>query len=165
MTDDRIRTSDADRDLVAGQLRDHYAEGRLTRDEFDERLATTLTARTFEDLRQVLTDLPGSRLVPARPGPAPLTAPPPHPAFRYRRRGPRVFPVLMLALLAVLLISGGGAALVAAKIIAIAAAIMFAIFILTVFTAARFVRRVRRHWYQHQLEQRSFYHQASSWPQ
>jgi hypothetical protein len=56
--DDRIRTSDADRDRVAARLRDHFAEGRLTRDELEERIAATLNARTFGDLRQVLTDLP-----------------------------------------------------------------------------------------------------------
>ena len=59
--DDRFRTSDADRDRVAALLRDHFAEGRLTREELDERLTATLSATTFGDLRRVLADLPGAR--------------------------------------------------------------------------------------------------------
>ena len=61
--DDRLRTSDADRDRVTALLRDHFAAGRLTRQELDERLTATLNATTFGDLRRVLADLPG-------PGPA-----------------------------------------------------------------------------------------------
>src|SRR5215470_11013679 len=56
--DDRIRTSDADRERVAARLRDHFAEGRLTREELDERLAAALNAKTHGDLRRVLADLP-----------------------------------------------------------------------------------------------------------
>ena len=56
--DDRIRISDADRELAAAQLRDHFAEGRLTRAELDERIMATLTARTAGDLRRVMADLP-----------------------------------------------------------------------------------------------------------
>ncbi len=56
--DDRIRVSDADREHAAAQLRDHFAEGRLTRDELDERIIAILTARTTGDLRRVLADLP-----------------------------------------------------------------------------------------------------------
>ncbi|HKA95790.1 MAG TPA: DUF1707 domain-containing protein, partial [Streptosporangiaceae bacterium] len=40
--DDRIRVSDADRDRVAARLRDHFAEGRLTQDELDERISAAL---------------------------------------------------------------------------------------------------------------------------
>ena len=57
--DDRFRTSDADRDRVAALLRDHFAAGRLTLSELDERLTATLAAKTFGDLRRVLADLPG----------------------------------------------------------------------------------------------------------
>jgi DNA-binding PadR family transcriptional regulator len=56
--DDRIRTSDADRDRVTARLRDHYAEGRLTHAELDERMTAALTARTFGDLREIMADLP-----------------------------------------------------------------------------------------------------------
>ena len=56
--DDSIRVSDADRDRVTARLRDHYAEGRLTHAELDERMTAALTARTFGDLRKIMADLP-----------------------------------------------------------------------------------------------------------
>jgi hypothetical protein len=56
--DDHIRTAEADRERVAERLREHYAQGRLSAGEFDERLAAALSATTFADLRQTLTDLP-----------------------------------------------------------------------------------------------------------
>lgn len=56
--DDHLRASDADRDRVAMLLRDHYAAGRLTPGELDDRLATALAAATLGDLRQALADLP-----------------------------------------------------------------------------------------------------------
>ena len=55
---DRFRVSDADRDRAAALLRDHFAAGRLTAEELDERLTAALRARTFGDLRPVLADLP-----------------------------------------------------------------------------------------------------------
>ena len=42
-----MRASDADRDKVAAALREHCAQGRLTMDEFDERLEQLYTARTL----------------------------------------------------------------------------------------------------------------------
>ena len=58
VVDDRIRISDADRECAAARLRDHFAEGRLTRAELDERIIAILTARTAGDLRRALADLP-----------------------------------------------------------------------------------------------------------
>ena len=63
-----MRASDADRDKVADVLRDAYADGRLTRDEVDERLSATYTAMTYGELVPVLHDLPvpdGTINVPA----------------------------------------------------------------------------------------------------
>jgi DNA-binding PadR family transcriptional regulator len=57
--DDRIRISDADRERATARLRDHYAEGRLTREELDERVTAALNARIIGDLRRVMADLPG----------------------------------------------------------------------------------------------------------
>jgi hypothetical protein len=65
--DDQIRVSDADRGHVTGRLREHFAQGRLTYDELDERISAGLNATTFGDLRRVLADLP-------EPVPAPLRA-------------------------------------------------------------------------------------------
>ncbi|HEX9359760.1 MAG TPA: DUF1707 domain-containing protein [Streptosporangiaceae bacterium] len=55
---DQIRASDADREQAVASLRDHFAEGRLTREELDERLTTALSARTASDLRRLMADLP-----------------------------------------------------------------------------------------------------------
>ena len=52
------RAADADRDRVAEILGTAYSEGRLSKDEYDARLETALSARTYDDLDAVLTDLP-----------------------------------------------------------------------------------------------------------
>jgi len=102
--DDRIRVSDADRDRVTAQLRDHFAAGRITPGELDERLSAALNAKTFGDLRRIMADLPGP--VPALLGaaPAPVRA---TPAWAVRRHPPFP-PLILLALFAVLLIPGAG---------------------------------------------------------
>ena len=66
----RIRAADADRDRVADILGTAYTEGRLSRDEYDARLESALSARTYADLDHVVTDLPAAQ--PAVPGPAAL---------------------------------------------------------------------------------------------
>jgi hypothetical protein len=58
-----IRVSDADREATAGQLREHYADGRLTLDELNERLDQAFAAKTRAELNAVMRDLP----VPPRP--------------------------------------------------------------------------------------------------
>ena len=102
--DDRIRVSDADRDHAAARLRDHFAEGRLTPDELDERVTAALNARTFGDLRRVMVDLPEPAPAPLRAAQRPQGAGPP---WIVRRRGPRLLPVMLLVLLAALLVPGG----------------------------------------------------------
>ncbi len=52
------RVSDADRDRTVTQLREHVVEGRLTLDEFSERVGRALEARSRGDLAAVMTDLP-----------------------------------------------------------------------------------------------------------
>jgi hypothetical protein len=54
----QTRAADADRDRVAAILGVAYTEGRLSKDEYDARLEAALSARTYADLDQVLTDLP-----------------------------------------------------------------------------------------------------------
>ena len=56
--DDRIRVSDRDREQATVRLRDSFAQGRLTREELDERITAALNARTIGDLRRVTADLP-----------------------------------------------------------------------------------------------------------
>src|SRR4051794_10632050 len=71
-----LRASDADRDQVAAVLSTAYAEGRLTREEHDERLDRVLAAKTFDDLIPITHDLV---VVP----PAPNAALAPHPSATY----------------------------------------------------------------------------------
>jgi hypothetical protein len=52
-----LRASDADRDQVANVLSTAYAEGRLTRDEHDERVERLMAAKTFDDLIPITSDL------------------------------------------------------------------------------------------------------------
>jgi hypothetical protein len=62
-----MRAADADRDHVAGILGTAYAEGRLSKDEYDARLDSAMSARTFADLDSLVTDLPGARTAMAVP--------------------------------------------------------------------------------------------------
>ncbi|HEY9289824.1 MAG TPA: DUF1707 domain-containing protein [Microlunatus sp.] len=52
-----LRASDADRDQVATVLSTAYAEGRLTREEHDERLNQAMVAKTFAELIPITQDL------------------------------------------------------------------------------------------------------------
>jgi Domain of unknown function (DUF1707) len=54
----RIRASDADRDRAAALLREHHAAGRLTAEEFHERLDAALNAKTLGELDKLMEDLP-----------------------------------------------------------------------------------------------------------
>jgi len=53
-----VRVGDADREATAAQLREHYADGRLTLEELNERLDQTFAAKTKADLNTVMRDLP-----------------------------------------------------------------------------------------------------------
>jgi len=57
-SDPRIRASDDDRDRAAALLREHHAAGRLTPEEFNERLDKVYDAKTLGDLDQLMDDLP-----------------------------------------------------------------------------------------------------------
>jgi hypothetical protein len=54
-----MRASDDDRDRAAALLREHHAVGRLTPEEFSERLDKAFQAKTMGDLDDLLSDLPG----------------------------------------------------------------------------------------------------------
>ena len=54
-----MRASDADRDLALAELSEHFQTGRLTQEEFHERSARALQARTGRELSELFTDLPG----------------------------------------------------------------------------------------------------------
>jgi len=81
------RASDGDRDRVAAALGAHYAAGRLTLEEFQERLDQAYAAKTLGELDDLLTDLPrtdlgqlagqrdGTPPLPERPAPSAVQAP------------------------------------------------------------------------------------------
>ena len=55
-----MRASDADRDLAIAELSEHFQTGRLSKDEFDERSARALEAKTGRELSDLFADLPGT---------------------------------------------------------------------------------------------------------
>ena len=57
--DPRMRASDAERERTAALLREHAAVGRLSSEEFEERLDKVFTAKTVGELDGLLADLPG----------------------------------------------------------------------------------------------------------
>ncbi len=65
-----VRASDTDRERTAAALGGHYAAGRLTREEFQERLDQAYAAKTLGQLDDLMTDLPGIGLsqFPVSPG-------------------------------------------------------------------------------------------------
>ena len=145
--DDSIRVSDADRDRVTAQLRDHFAAGRITPGELDERLSAALNAKTFGDLRRIMADLPG-------PVPAPLGAAPPPlratPAWAVRRRPPFP-PLILLVLLTALLIPGTG------WLLAAFVNVILLFWVMTFVVGAVAFGRSQRHHHHHSGRQRPRY--------
>jgi Domain of unknown function (DUF1707) len=149
--DDRMRISDADREQVTTRLRDHYAAGRLTSEELDERVTAALSAKTYGDLRRIMADLPepvpaGADSGAMRPHWAaprwagPRSAGPP--VFAYRR-GPRLLPLALLVLFAAIILPPVGFVFFAfLKVILL---IWLVTCVAGLFAAARFRRHIRRH--------------------
>jgi hypothetical protein len=52
-----MRASDRDRDVVHGVLAEGFADGRLSREEYDERSAATTAAKTLGELPPIIADL------------------------------------------------------------------------------------------------------------
>jgi hypothetical protein len=90
-----LLASDRERDAAVERLKSALVEGRLTDEEFDQRMRAALTAPTRVDLEQLLADLPAA---PA--GAVAVTAVPGRPAGRFlstfkgqmQRRGRWVVP-------------------------------------------------------------------------
>jgi hypothetical protein len=64
------RASDDDRSRIQDRVNDAFAEGRLTREEWDERATAVASAVTHADLAKLTADLP----VPYAPPPQPVIA-------------------------------------------------------------------------------------------
>jgi hypothetical protein len=58
MVDSSWLAATADRERTVGTLRAGFAEGRLSQDELDERVARAYAARTYADLWALTADLP-----------------------------------------------------------------------------------------------------------
>jgi uncharacterized protein DUF1707 len=52
-----LRLGDVDRDEAIARLSEHYAAGRLDKEEFDERSDAVWTAKTYADLAPIFADL------------------------------------------------------------------------------------------------------------
>ena len=89
---DALRISDADRASALDLLSEQYAQGRLDKDEFDERSDAVWSAKTQGDLAPVFADLP-------------WRSPPARPAGRGPRWGPRWAPPLLLVILALVAVT------------------------------------------------------------
>jgi Domain of unknown function (DUF1707) len=59
-----VRVSDQEREQTATLLRDHFAAGRITQDELNERVQAAYVARTQQQLADLVDDLP---VLPATP--------------------------------------------------------------------------------------------------
>jgi hypothetical protein len=70
-----LRASDADRNVVHSLLTEAFADGRLDREEYDERTAATLQARTLGQFPALVADLvPDRPLIPSSSSRVPLVA-------------------------------------------------------------------------------------------
>jgi Domain of unknown function (DUF1707) len=97
-----LRIGDADREAAAASLREHFAEGRLSLDEFNERIDAVFAATRQSQLRRVSSDLPHAA-IPSTP--VPVAAPQrswDQGDWHYSRHRPRL---RLLTTLAAILIS------------------------------------------------------------
>jgi Domain of unknown function (DUF1707) len=83
--DPQLRVSDEDRDRTAALLREHHALGRLSPEEFSERLDGAFEAKTIGEIDALLRDLPSIDLY--RLPDAQLTRQPRQAQLRPVRRG------------------------------------------------------------------------------
>jgi hypothetical protein len=72
-----VRIGDAERDEAVSKLGDHFAAGRLSREELDERIDKAMQARFGTDLEPLFADLPSPEPENARPQPGQLPSPRP----------------------------------------------------------------------------------------
>ena len=110
-----LRVGDADREAVAAALREHYAQGRLTLEEFNQRIEAAFAATVRSQLSALTRDLPPVTAPAARatvPGPGIQPAPGTQRERTRHEQGPRsrarlgLFPALIAAFTTWLLIIG-----------------------------------------------------------
>ena len=74
----RLRASHADREHVLDLLKAAFAQGLLTKDEFDIRVSRTFASRTYAELAALNADIPAG-LIGAQPLQKPARVQSPHP--------------------------------------------------------------------------------------
>ncbi len=72
----RLRASHTDREQVVDVVKAAFVQGRLAKDEFDQRIGRVFASRTYADLASVTADIPAG-LIRAQTSQAPA-----HPAVR-----------------------------------------------------------------------------------
>ena len=85
----RMRAGDKDRQRVVEELGKHFGEGRLTVEEFDERVVRAHASVYLDELPALTADLPGE--------------PQPQPQWQHRRRSPQGRVPVLVLLVAMLL--------------------------------------------------------------
>jgi Domain of unknown function (DUF1707) len=105
-----LRIGDADREAVAAALREHYAQGRLSLEEFNERIEAVYAATMRSQLSALTRDLPPVTAAPAAR--VPVAAPGAQRERARHEHGPRfrsglgLIPALIAAFTTWLLIVG-----------------------------------------------------------
>ena len=64
--DPQLRASDEQRERAAQEIREHFAAGRLSEEELSDRVQAAYSARTEQELRDALADLPKLPATPAQ---------------------------------------------------------------------------------------------------
>ncbi len=72
----RLRASDTDRERAVDVLKAAFAEGRLSKDEYDDRMTRIFASRTYGELSVLTCDLPAGPLGTVLPAPQPMYLPP-----------------------------------------------------------------------------------------
>ena len=112
-----VRAARADRERVIDLLKAAFVQGRLARDEFDERVVQALVSRTHGELAAITADIP-AELIGALPH---------RPPVRTRRRIPFNTAVTTGACMAVLVNVGMMATVLSGSIVAVALFVAFTI--------------------------------------
>jgi DUF1707 SHOCT-like domain/Domain of unknown function (DUF4190) len=68
----RLRASNTDRERAVDVLKAAFAEGRLTKEEYDDRIANVFASRTYAELAALTSDVPAGSLGTRSPSDAPM---------------------------------------------------------------------------------------------
>jgi hypothetical protein len=97
--DPEPRIGDSEREAAVNALGEHYAAGRLTKEEFDERADAAWAARTRSGLWPLFDDLPHPVSPPPVPPPAPQPVVGPGRTRTGWGVGARILPLLVVVVI------------------------------------------------------------------